>query len=141
MNVDPAVERNVRESFARQAFMRTIGATISTIEQGRVEISLPARKDLTQQHGVLHAAVIAAILDTACGYAALTAMPPDAEVMSVEFKLNLLRPAAGDRFVARASVKRAGRTLTVTEADCFAIRDNSESLVATMLGTMIRARR
>lgn len=119
--------------------MQTIGASISAIELGKVEIALAARPDLTQQHGFLHAAVVTAILDTACGYAALTTMPAASDVLSVEFKVNLLSPAAGEYFVARASVKRAGRTLTVTEADCFSIRGEEEKLVATMLGTMIRA--
>ena len=140
MSVDAAVEANVRASFARQAMMRTIGASVSSVEPGRVEIALSARPDLTQQHGYLHAAVITAIMDTACGYAALTTMSPDAEVLSVEFKVNLLRPAAGERFVARARVKRAGRTLIVTDADCFAVTGEGEVPVATMLGTMIRAR-
>ena len=136
--IDPSVEERVRTSFERQALMRTIGAKISAIAEGTVEISLSMRPDLTQQHGFLHAAVVTAILDSACGYAALTMMPPGSEVMSVEFKVNLLRPAAGDHFVARAKVKRAGKTLTVTEADCFTFRNGKETIVATMLGTMIR---
>lgn len=139
MTLEPAVEANVRESFARQALMKTIGATISAIDVGSLAISLPARPDLTQQNGFLHAAIITAILDSACGYAALTTMPPEADVLSVEFKVNLLAPAVGDSFVARALVKRAGRTLSVTSADCFRIRDGSEKLVATMLGTMMRS--
>ncbi len=138
MTLDPAVAENVRASFARQALMRTIGASLLSVEHGRVEIALEARPELLQQHGFLHAAVVTAILDSAAGYAALTTMPADAEVMSVEFKVNLLRPASGSRFVARAKVKRAGRMLTVTEADCFSIGEE-ETLVATMLGTMIRA--
>lgn len=133
------VEANVRASFGRQALMRTIGASICAIGYGRLEIVLTARPDLTQQHGFLHAAVVTAILDSACGYAALTTMPAASDVLSVEFKVNLLSPAVGDRFVARAAVKRAGRMLTVTEADCFSVRREEEKLVATMLGTMIRA--
>lgn len=136
--IDPSVEERIRKSFEKQALMRTIGATISAIAEGTVEISLSMRADLTQQHGFLHAAIVTAILDSACGYAALTLMPPDSEVMSVEFKVNLLRPAAGDHFVARAKVKRAGKTLTVTEADCFTLRNGTETIIATMLGTMIR---
>ncbi|HUF17008.1 MAG TPA: PaaI family thioesterase [Thermoanaerobaculia bacterium] len=118
--------------------MQTIGASVSVVEYGKVELSLDPRQGLTQQHGFLHAAVVAAILDSACGYAALTTMPPGSDVLSVEFKVNILAPAAGESFVARASVKRAGRRLTVTEADCFAVRGGEEKLVATMLGTMIR---
>lgn len=136
--LDLEVEENVRASFQRQALMRTIGASLMAVRAGAVEISLAMREELAQQHGLLHAAVTTAILDSACGYAALTLMPADCEVMSVEFKVNLLAPAAGERFVARASVKRAGRRLTVTAADCFAVEGGNETLVATMLGTMIR---
>lgn len=139
MSLAREIEANVRGSFGRQALMRTIGASISAIGYGRLEIVLAARPDLTQQHGFLHAAVVTAILDSACGYAALTTMPIASDVLSVEFKVNLLSPAVGDRFVARAAVKRAGRMLTVTEADCFSMRGEEEKLVATMLGTMIRA--
>jgi uncharacterized protein (TIGR00369 family) len=140
MTLDPAIERNVRASFARQGLMTMIGAAIASIRSGSVQIELHARPDLTQQHGFLHAAIVSAILDTACGYAALTMMPADSDVVSVEFKVNFLAPAVGDRFVARARVKRAGRTLSVTEADCFAMQDGGEKLVATMLATMTRAR-
>lgn len=139
MTPAPDIENAVRRSFGSQPLMKTIGASISSIETGRVELVMAARTDLTQQHGFLHAAILTAILDTACGYAALTTMPAGSEVLSVEFKVNLLRPAVGDRFLARASVKRAGRTLVVTEADCFAVNGGNEQLVATMLGTMIRA--
>ena len=119
--------------------MTAIGASLSSIRHGEVEITLQARPDLTQQHGFLHAAVVTAILDSASGYAALTTMQPPAEVLSVEFKVNLLRPATGEHFIARARVKRAGRTLTVTAADCFSVGEGTEKLVATMLGTMIRS--
>lgn len=139
MSIDPAVEANVRHSFDQQPLMTMIGASISAIGPGTVEISLPHRADLTQQNGFLHAAIVTAILDSACGYAALSTMPASADVLSVEFKVNLLRPAVGERFVARARVKRAGRMLCVTEADCFGIDGGKERLVATMLGTMIRA--
>lgn len=111
------------------------------VEPGEVDIALSHRRDLTQQHGYLHAAVLTAIADSACGYAAYTLMPSDSEVLSVEFKLNLLRPAAGERFVARGKVIRAGQTLTVAAADvvAFGHADSPEGrLVATMLGTMIR---
>ena len=137
--IDPAIEERVRSSFERQAFMTAIGASLSSIRRGEVEITLQVRPDLTQQHGFLHAGVVTAILDSACGYAALTTMQPASEVLSVEFKVNLLRPAAGERFVARARVKRAGRLLTVTGADCFSVGEGTEKLVATMLGTMIRS--
>lgn len=127
-------ETAVRESFARQPFMATIGATLSRIAPGEVDIELPFRTDLLQQSGTMHAGVVAAIADTACGYAALTLMPPGAEVWSVEFKINLLAPAIGSRFIARGRVVRSGRTLTV----CTAEVATAERVVATMTGTFIR---
>ncbi|HUP46418.1 MAG TPA: PaaI family thioesterase [Thermoanaerobaculia bacterium] len=114
--------------------MRTIGASLSRVAPGQVEIALPWRDDLAQQSGILHAGIIASIADSACGYAALTLMPPGSDVVSVEFKLNLLAPAAGPGFVARGRVIRAGRTITTAAADVF----GGETLVATMLGTMMR---
>jgi uncharacterized protein (TIGR00369 family) len=128
------IEERVRQSFARQQFMSTIGATLTRVAPGEVEIELAFRGDLVQQTGTLHAAVLAAIADSACGYAALTLMPEGAEVVSVEFKVNLLEPAIGERFVARARVVRGGRTLTVCSADVL----GDGKLVATMLATMIR---
>lgn len=136
--LDPRVEREVRASFGRQALMATIGAGIKAIGPGSLEIGLAHRADLTQQHGFLHAAIVAAILDSACGYAALTLMPLGSDVLSIEFKVNLLAPAVGETFVARAQVKRPGKTVSVCAADCFAIRDREEKLVATMLATMMR---
>ena len=124
----------VRASFARQTFMSTIGATLERVADGEVEIALRFRDDLLQQGGALHAGVLAAIADSACGYAALTRMPQGSEVLSVEFKLNLLAPARGPRVVARARVIRSGRTLSVCSADVF----SEETLVATMTATMIR---
>jgi uncharacterized protein (TIGR00369 family) len=104
-----------------------------------IEITLPYRADLTQQHGYLHAGVITTIADSACGYAAFTLMPAGSNVLSVEFKVNLLRPAQGAEFLTRAEVIKAGRTLTVVRADVFGIAGNKErTLVATMQGTMIR---
>ena len=118
--------------------MATIGARIVVIGPGSLEIGLEHRADLTQQHGFLHAAIVAAILDSACGYAALTLMPLGSDVLSIEFKVNLLAPAVGETFVARAEVKRSGKTVSVCAADCFAIHDGKEKLVATMLATMMR---
>ena len=134
--MQPAHDRHedvVRESFARQRFMETIGARLIRVAPGEVDIELPFRGDLVQQAGTLHAGVITAIADSACGYAALTLMPPGQEVVSVEFKVNLLAPAADGLFVARAKVLRAGRTLSVCSADVF----SGGKLVATMLATMI----
>lgn len=131
----------VRDSFSRQRLMHTLGATLARVEDGEVEIAMPFRLDLTQQHEALHAGVVASVLDSACGYAAYTRMPADSDVLSIEFKLNLLAPAFGDRLLARAKVVRAGRTITVVSADGFMRRDGTEILVATMTGTMMCVRR
>src|SRR5438128_263647 len=109
MSLDPAVERRIRDSFARMQAMATIGASVKAVREGEVEIDLPFSAALTQQHGFVHAGVIATIVDTACGYAALTLMPMDAAVLTTEFKLNLLSPAKGDRFIAAGRVVRPGR--------------------------------
>ena len=98
--LDPQFEARVRASFARQRAMETIGATLGRVEPGVVEVALPYRADLTQQHGFLHAGIVATILDSACGYAAFSLMAPDVAVLTVEYKINLLRPAQGDRFIA-----------------------------------------
>lgn len=117
--------------------MSTLGAELTVVGEGVVEIRLPFSSKLTQQHGYLHAGAVTAILDSACGYAALSLAPDDKDVLTVEFKQNLLAPAAGEAFVARAHVKRAGKTLTVCTADAFAITDSREKLVATMLATIM----
>ena len=129
-------EARVRASFARQRVMQTIGAALTRVEAGAVEIELPHRDDLTQQHGFVHAGVVATILDSACGYAAFSVMPPDVAVLTVEYKINLLRPAQGERMVARARVVRAGKTLTVCAGDVFAVAGGAEKVVATMLATI-----
>ncbi|MCL6640956.1 MAG: PaaI family thioesterase [Candidatus Rokubacteria bacterium] len=134
---DPAWQERVRESFARQTIMKTIGAGLVRVAPGEVDIELPFRDDLCQQHGFLHAGVVTAIADSACGYAALSLMPPSAAVLTVEFKVNLLTPARGDRFVARGRVVRPGRTLTVCSADVVAVGDGRERPVAAMLTTMM----
>lgn len=130
-------EERVRRSFANQAFMSTLGAELTAVGQGSVEIRLPFSPKLTQQHGYLHAGAVTAILDSACGYAALSLAPEDKDVLTVELKENLLAPAAGEMLVARAQVKRAGKTLTVCTADAFAITGSGEKLVATMLATIM----
>jgi len=134
---NPSFAEDVARSFTQQPIMNLIGARLSLVEPGVVEITLPYRADLTQQHGYLHAGVITTIADSACGYAAFTLMPAGSNVLSVEFKVNLLRPAQGKEFVARAEVLKAGRTLSVVRADVFTIRDDERELVATMQGTMI----
>ena len=133
---NPEFAADVRKSFAAQSIMQTIGAQLSRVEPGIVEISLPYRTDLTQQNGYLHAGIITTIADSAAGYAAFTLMPAGASVLSVEFKVNLLRPASGEMFLARAEVIKAGKTLTVVRADIFGISGNERTLVATMQGTM-----
>jgi uncharacterized protein (TIGR00369 family) len=130
-------ESIVRESFSRQGFMRTLGAEISVLDHGQVEIRVGYRPTLTQQNGFIHAGVLTSMLDSACGYAAMSVGPEKHDVLSVEFKVNLLAPAKGERFVARAAVKRAGKNLTVCTADAFAIQNGQEKVVATMLATMM----
>jgi uncharacterized protein (TIGR00369 family) len=136
--LNPSFEQQVRQSFAQQSFMNLIGANLSLVQPGVVEITLPYRQDLTQQNGYLHAGIVTTIADSACGYAAFTLMPAGSEVLSVEFKVNLLRPAKGVTFLARAEVIKAGKTLTVVRADVFAASENERKLVATMQGTMMR---
>ena len=136
---NPAYADEVRQSFAKQAIMGVIGGTLTRVEPGVVEITLPYRADLTQQDGYVHAGIVTTIADSACGYAAYSLMPPESDVLAVEFKVNLLRPAKGDMFVARAEVLKPGKTLTVVRADVFAMSGSDEQqLVATMLGTMMR---
>ena len=137
---DPNFAARVRDSFGKQKLMSTIGAQITGLEPGVVSIRLPFRDDLTQQHGFLHAGTIAAVADSACGYAALSLMPADAGVLSIEFKVNMLSPATGDAIVARGSVIRAGRMIMVCRADVVAVTGTEEKLVAAMQGTMMVVR-
>jgi uncharacterized protein (TIGR00369 family) len=129
-------EERVRASFARQAFMRTLGAEIVHVDDGVVEIELARDERLTQQHGFLHAGVVAAVVDSACGYAALTRMDDDAAVLTVEYKINLLAPAAGESFLARGEVLRSGRTITVCRGEL----RSGERLVAAMTATVMAVR-
>jgi uncharacterized protein (TIGR00369 family) len=137
---DPAFESRVRGSFARQRFMTTLGARLARVEPDEVDIELAMRDDLVQQHGFLHAGVVASVADSACGYAALSLMPAGAAVLSVEFKVNLLAPAAGERFVARGRIIRPGKTVTVCWGDVTAYARDAEKVVATMVGTMMNPR-
>ena len=127
----------MRASFARQRLMRTLGAVLDSVAPGSVEVRLPFREDLTQQHGFLHAGAIASVADSAAGYAALTLMPADAGVLSIEFKVNMLAPAKGDAIVARAQVIRPGRNIMVCRADVYALAGEEEKLVAALQGTMM----
>jgi len=136
--LNPDFAADVASNFAQQPVMKLIGARLALVEPGVVEIELPFRADLTQQNGYIHAGVVTTIADSACGYAALSLMPAGSGVLSVEFKVNLLRPARGELFAARAEVIKAGRTLTVVRADVFATGAHTEKeLVATMQGTMM----
>ncbi|HEY7678680.1 MAG TPA: PaaI family thioesterase [Candidatus Methylomirabilis sp.] len=134
---DADFERRVRSSFARQGLMERIGARLTAVSPGAVEIELPFRADLTQQHGFVHAGIITSIVDSACGYAALSLLPAHAEVLTVEYKVNFVAPATGARFIGRGRVTKPGRTLTVCAGDVFAAADGGEKLVATMLATMM----
>jgi uncharacterized protein (TIGR00369 family) len=138
---NPAFVDEIKQSFAQQSVMHLIGASLGVIEPGLVEIALPYRDDLAQQHGYLHAGIVTTIADSACGYAAFSLMPVQAEVLSVEFKVNMLRPARGIRFLAHGEVIKAGRTLTVVRGDVFAFMDDERELVATLQGTMMSVKR
>ena len=134
---NPSFADEIAESFAKQTIMGLIAAELTRVEPGLIEITLPYRADLAQQHGYRHAGIITTIADSACGYAAYSLIPPNSEVLSVEFKVNLLRPAKGETFSAVAEVVKAGKTLTVVRADVFGLDGDRRELVATMLGTMI----
>lgn len=137
---DPAFASRVRASFARQTLMTTIGARLTRVTPGEVEIELPFREDLSQQHGFMHGGIVTAIVDTACGYAALSLMEAEAAVLTVEFKLNFVSPARGERFVARGRVTKPGRILTVCQGDVVALNGTEEKPVGTMLATMMAVR-
>jgi uncharacterized protein (TIGR00369 family) len=134
---DPDFKARVTQSFAEQAIMHTIGAELAEVAPGRVEIVLSHDRRLTQQDGFIHAGVSSIIMDSACGYAAFSLMPADARVLTVEFKINLLAPAAGERFRAVGRVRKSGRSVFVAEAELFAEGDGAAKLVATMSGTLM----
>jgi uncharacterized protein (TIGR00369 family) len=139
--LNPSFKEEIEVSFAKQAVMTLIGARLSRVTAGVVEIELPYRHDLTQQNGYLHAGIVTTIVDSACGYAAYSLMPASSSVLSVEFKVNLLRPAAGDSFLARGEVMKGGRTLTVARGDVFSITGEERVLIATILATMMCLRK
>ena len=134
---NPDFERAVRESFSKQRIMATLGASLEQVSAGEAEIHLPSRADLTQQHGFMHAGIVATILDSACGYAAFSLMPAGTGVLSVEFKINLLAPAQGDLLMARAHVLRAGRTITACQAEGLMRTNDELVLVAAMQATIM----
>jgi uncharacterized protein (TIGR00369 family) len=136
---DKTVAR-VQASFARQQFMTTLGATLDAVRDGEVEIVLPFSAALTQQHGFIHAGAVTTIVDTACGFAALTKMPDDAAVLTTEFKVNLMSPAKGERLRAKGRVVRAGKTLMVCLGEVFAEEAGQSKQVALMTATMMVVR-
>ncbi len=128
----------VRGSFDRQGLMAHLGARLTAVEPGLVQIEVPFRPELTQQHGLFHGGVTTSVADSACGYAALTLQAEGSEVLSVELKINFLGPARGERLVARGRVVRSGRTISVCQGDVYAVAaDGSESHCASMLATMM----
>jgi uncharacterized protein (TIGR00369 family) len=131
--------QRVRDSFDRQGAMRTLGASLDVVEAGHVVIAMRHRDTLTQQHGFIHAGMLAAALDSACGYAASSLMPPDAAVLTIEFKINLLAPARGPLFRIDAQVAKAGRTISVVDGRAWQCDDDggNEKLIATMTATVM----
>jgi uncharacterized protein (TIGR00369 family) len=134
---DPDFENRVRASFGRQKLMVALGAELTRLAPGEAEISLPYRDDLTQQHGFVHAGIIATIADTSCGYAAFSLMPADTAVLTVEYKINLMSPAIGELFIARGRVIRPGKKLSVWTAEVMAYHQGKGKTVATMLATLM----
>ncbi|MDE2515195.1 MAG: PaaI family thioesterase [Rhodospirillales bacterium] len=132
-----AVAARIRDSFARQGLMATLGASLVRIAPGQVEIALHPAPAISQQHGFVHAGALSAIADSAAGYAALSLMPPGRGVLTTEFKINLVAPAIGERIIARGRVVKAGRTLTLAQTEVFAVRDGTEKLVALLTATMM----
>jgi len=135
----PTLHDRISESFARQKLMATLGAKLLSVSDGQVEIELPFSESIQQQHGFAHAGAIATIADSACGYACLTKMPEGSAVLSVEFKINLLAPAVGERFIAKGKVVRVGKTIGVATTEVFAFATGKpQSCVALMQATMMR---
>ncbi|HZI84426.1 MAG TPA: PaaI family thioesterase [Casimicrobiaceae bacterium] len=134
---DADYDARVRSSFARQGAMRLLGARILDLRPGYCSIELPYRDDLTQQHGYIHAGIVSAIADSAGGYAGFTLFPADASVLTVEYKLNLLAPASGERLIAEGRVVKPGRTLAVTRGEVYAEADGRRTLCALMQQTLI----
>src|SRR5262249_24902229 len=136
-DLDPKVEKRCRESFARQKMMATIGASVASVKAGEDDLVMPFSESLTQQHGFIHAAAITALADTACGFAALSLMPEDAAVLTTEFKVNLLSPAKGERFIARGRVVKPGKKLMVCLGEVFAEEGGKRKQVALMTASMM----
>lgn len=137
---NPAYEQVVRDSFAQQGFMAFLGAELTAVSPGEVTIELPVSPKLSQQHGFVHAGATTAVVDSACGYATLTLMPPQSEVLTVEFKVNLLSPAMGDRLLAIGRVIKPGRTLTVCQGEVFGINGTGEQKLCAIMTATIMCR-
>jgi len=133
----PDTEAKISESFASQSLMQTLGATLQSIKAGRVEIAAPILESSKQQHGFAHAGLTFSIGDSAAGYAALSTLPADHEVLTTEMKINLLAPGKGERLIARGRVIKPGRRLIVVQSDVFALHDGVETHIALMTGTML----
>ena len=134
---NPDYREIATDTFERQIAMRTLGISIARLEPGDVELAMAYSPDFTQQNGFVHAGIITAGLDSACGIAAFTLMPVGSDILTVEFKTNLLAPARGQRFAFRATVVKPGRTLTICEGRAYAEHDGIETLIATMTGTLM----
>jgi uncharacterized protein (TIGR00369 family) len=134
---DPDFKARITQSFSEQAVMQHINASLIGIDAGQVEIGFPYQLALTQQDGFIHAGISSTVMDSACGYAAFTLMPVEARVLTIEFKINLLAPAAGDAFRAVGKVRKPGRSVFVAEAELYASSNGSDKLVATMVGTLM----
>lgn len=129
----------IKQSFDKQGLMKTFNAKLIAVEKGQVKITCDFSEGLTQQHGFFHAGVATSIVDSACGYAALTLMPNDMEVLSVEFKINFMKPAKTDKLMAIGKVLQAGRTLTICEG--YVYDSSEEKLISKMMATMIGVKR
>ena len=134
------LEKKIAASFAAQGLMTTLGAQLVQVSPGEVQIELLPRPDLSQQRGYIHAGALTSVLDSACGYAALTVAPAGFDVLTVEFKINFMRPAVADRFMAVGKVRKAGRTLTVCEGEVIGVRGTERTAIAVMQATIMNVR-
>ncbi|MBB4009574.1 uncharacterized protein (TIGR00369 family) [Rhizobium taibaishanense] len=135
--MDAEIQQRIEASFARQGAMQTMGAELTRVSHKLVEIELPFHEKLTQQHGFLHAGVISAALDTACGYAAYTVIEPDTSVLTIEFKVNMMSPGRGERFLFRGEIIKPGSTIIVADGRGYALGDGPAKLIASMTSTMM----
>ncbi len=134
---DENYRKKVEKSFDRQQAMDTIGIMLEKVDPGRVVLNMPYNKAYTQQHGFVHAGILSTALDSACGYAAFSLMPKEAAVLSIEYKVNFLAPAKGEAFVITGQVLKAGKTVTVCQAEAYALKGGKKKLVAQMTGTIM----